>query len=287
MHSQLPLSIMKLPKSEEQILPIWGNSRVVQSSKMLGGYHKIEIYSPQLLEKAKPGQFIMLSPPDGQQRKMILPRPMAIHRKHEDRGTFEVIFKKVGVGTAQLAQTQRDENIYVIGPLGNGFHIPASTKGILLIGRGIGICSIAPVAQEAQKLNIDVTALLSSRADSECVGLGDFQEFEAEILKVSDDTFSSEIYNVEKLLSDRFSIRKPDAIMVCGSNRLIELASRLGALWGVGVQASLEAHMACGLGYCHGCSLGLVNNGKGEGLLVCSDGPIFEVEQSLPVPMHS
>ncbi len=254
---------------------------------MLGGYHRIEIFNPPLIKIAKPGQFIMLSPPDGPQRKMILPRPMAIHRVHPNRGTFDIIFKSVGAGTRQLAQTQRGEDLYVIGPLGNGFYIPPSAKGILLMGRGIGICSIAPVAQEARKSNIGITALLSNRIDSECVGLEDFQDFEAEILRVSEDTFSSEVYKVEKLLSDRFAIRKPDLIMVCGSNRLIELASRLGELWGISVQASVEAHMACGLGYCHGCSLGLANSGKEEGLLVCSDGPIFEVAKSLPGSVHS
>ena len=134
------------------------------------------------------------------------------------------------------------------------------------------------MAQEAQKRQISITALLSSSKRSNCVGMQDFLDFQSEILSVSDDTFSSEVGEVEKLLQDRFKSRKPEAIMVCGSKRLINLAAKLGGLWEISVQASLEAHMACGLGYCHGCSLASPIIADEESPLVCVDGPVFEVQ---------
>jgi hypothetical protein len=37
---------------------------------------------------------------------------------------------------------------------------------------------------------------------------------------------------------------------------------------------SLEARMACGIGYCHGCSHGAVGESE-EAPLVCREGPVF------------
>jgi dihydroorotate dehydrogenase electron transfer subunit len=45
---------------------------------------------------------------------------------------------------------------------------------------------------------------------------------------------------------------------------------------------SLEAHMACGLGYCHGCSSGAPGLAE-EAPLVCRDGPVFRCSASAMV----
>jgi dihydroorotate dehydrogenase electron transfer subunit len=65
-----------------------------------------------------------------------------------------------------------------------------------------------------------------------------------------------------------------DELYVCGSARLLALAATLGRRHGAGVQVSLEAHMACGLGFCHGCAAGRPGL-PNETPLVCSDGPVF------------
>ncbi len=42
--------------------------------------------------------------------------------------------------------------------------------------------------------------------------------------------------------------------------------------------ASLEAHMACGSGSCHGC---VVDTARGK-LRVCSEGPVFALDEVRP-----
>ncbi|MBO0872611.1 MAG: dihydroorotate oxidase electron transfer subunit, partial [Pseudonocardia sp.] len=59
-----------------------------------------------------------------------------------------------------------------------------------------------------------------------------------------------------------------------GSERLARLAAELGGRWRASVQVCLEAHMACGLGYCHGCA---TSTGGGPPRLVCRDGPVFRL----------
>lgn len=276
----MEMQITKLPQNSSLESPTFGHAKVVARSILLGGYYRFEIEWPGLVRKVNCGQFVMLSLPDGKEHRMILPRPMAIHRTNEIKGTFEVIFRVVGSGTKLLSKIEIEEDIYILGPLGNGFEIIETTKNLLLIGRGIGICSITPVAQEAQKRGISSTAVLSSRQKLECIAIEDFQDFGSRVITVADDEGSSEVSKVEYLLLGTYLSSKPDAIMVCGSNRLIELAVKLAQGWQIPVQASLEAHMACGLGYCHGCSLSPASTTNVESPLVCVDGPVFKVSQS-------
>jgi dihydroorotate dehydrogenase electron transfer subunit len=51
--------------------------------------------------------------------------------------------------------------------------------------------------------------------------------------------------------------------------------AQLCAESGVSCQASLEAHMACGVGACLGCSFPTVSGNK----RVCSDGPVFDAAE--------
>lgn len=279
------MRITRLAKNSTPYSPTFGHAKVVARSTLPGGYYRFEIEEPTLISRVNCGQFVMLSLPDGDEQRMILPRPMAIHRINETRGTFEVIFKVVGSGTKQLSKIKIEEDFYVLGPLGNGFEIADSIKDLLLIGRGIGICSIATVAQVAQRKGISSTAVLSSRQKLECIAIEDFKEFGSHVITVADDEGSSEVSKVEDLLLERYLSTKPDTIMVCGSNRLMGLAVKLGEAWQIPVQASMEAHMACGLGYCHGCSLTPASTTNVESPLVCVDGPVFKLSESFKIGM--
>ena len=94
------------------------------------------------------------------------------------------------------------------------------------------------------------------------------------MLPVTDTEGTSTPERVEEFVSPLLRARRVQQILVCGSNRLIALATRLAAPFGVDVQVSLEARMACGIGYCHGCSHGAVGESE-EAPLVCREGPVF------------
>ncbi|GAB3686867.1 iron-sulfur cluster-binding protein [Saccharopolyspora tripterygii] len=73
-----------------------------------------------------------------------------------------------------------------------------------------------------------------------------------------------------------FDSDRPQQILTSGSERLTRLAPELAARWHAGAQVSIEAHMACGLGYCHGCAAGDGGSAH-DAPLVCRDGPVFGV----------
>ena len=91
---------------------------------------------------------------------------------------------------------------------------------------------------------------------------------------MNDSDGSSDPGRLETRLRELLDDAPPALIAACGSARLEALAQRLAGAWGAEVQVALEAHMACGLGYCHGCSTG-DRTASSEAPLVCRDGPVF------------
>jgi dihydroorotate dehydrogenase electron transfer subunit len=96
---------------------------------------------------------------------------------------------------------------------------------------------------------------------------------------VTDAEGTSDITHLRELLSSTLDSAPPQLILTCGSDRLAWLCRELADRWGAEVQVSLEAHMACGLGYCHGCATG-TRSGPEESPLICKDGPVFRLQVS-------
>ena len=52
----------------------------------------------------------------------------------------------------------------MVGPLGVGFAIDRRWKHIVVLGRGVGLATLAPISQLAGECGIGVTAILSARS---------------------------------------------------------------------------------------------------------------------------
>src|SRR5699024_2498290 len=98
------------------------------------------------------------------------------------------------------------------------------------------------------------------------------------VFEVNDADGSSSPESLLTTLTQELDAAPPDVILTCGSNRLITLSETLAERWNCTVQVSVEAHMACGIGYCHGCASGARSEGA-ESPLNCNDGPVFAWKQ--------
>ncbi|WP_051216749.1 dihydroorotate dehydrogenase electron transfer subunit [Microbacterium gubbeenense] len=249
--------------------------RVLAHEAVSETYRRLVLHAPDIARRATAGQFVMVTVPSAS--RVLLPRPMAIHRRRGDVGTIEVIYGVVGRGTRSLAEVATGSELLVTGPLGRGYEIPDADGPVLLIGRGIGICAFMTVAEDAVARGIETTAVLSARTASRVIGEADCRELGIQGVAVTDVDGTSDTKVLQDWLEADFGARPPRAIFVCGSSRLALLAARLGDRWGCDVQVSLEAHMACGIGYCHGCAAPTRTDPAAEGPLVCVDGPVFDV----------
>lgn len=235
-------------------------------------YQRLTLYAPRIAGAALPGQFVMVSVPGPSDMVPPLPRPMAIHRRRPEVGTIDLIISPIGNGTTILTGAPVGTEITLVGPLGRGFELGHDAGRILTISRGIGTCAVMSVVEDSVAERRPHLAVLSGATAAQVVGRADLAELGASGLTVDDVTGTSAVEPLQTTLERMLDSDPPTTIMSCGSRRLIDLASVLGDRWNARVQISVEAHMACGLGYCHGCADS--HDGK-EGPLVCVDGPVF------------
>jgi dihydroorotate dehydrogenase electron transfer subunit len=239
-------------------------------------YWRMSLAAPHVAQTARPGQFVLLTPSHSPEDSVVLPRPMAIYDTDASAGTIDILYGVVGFGTRQLTTFHIGDGITTVGPLGRPFEVAAGTRRLLLIGRGIGACSLTLLARAQVARGAEVVALLSGRHADAVIGAELCRSTGAQVLEVNDADGSSAPTALHARLLDLLDGEPPQFIASCGSDRLANLAQTLGRRWGTAVQVSVEAHMACGLGYCHGCSTGRQGDSV-ESPLVCTVGPVFEL----------
>ena len=70
----------------------------------------------------------------------------------------------MGRGTQGLATLKPGDTLDMVGPLGQGFTIDPKWKNIVVLGRGVGLATMAPISQTAGEMGVRVTAILSARS---------------------------------------------------------------------------------------------------------------------------
>lgn len=232
--------------------------------------------APSIARSARPGQFVLLTVSRDPGRGPVLPRPMAIYDTRRDR-EVHVVYRIVGSGTEELATFGGGETITTVGPLGQPFSVPTRPGArLVLLGRGIGACSLTLLARAASEQHVDVAAITSARVPSALVGRDVYDTTTSHLVEVTDHDGTSDPDQVRGHLRRLAGDHDELVIATCGSARLLAAARDVATATGARLQVSLEARMACGLGYCHGCSTGQVGATQ-EAPLVCVDGPVFDV----------
>ncbi len=255
--------------------------RVTESAAVGRRYHRLLLDAPDLSARARPGQFFHLLCRDGAGNGPYLRRPMSIWRCGPGQPLGFLLHVK-GRGTTALAALRAGDALSVVGPLGHGFTLHPDWRRVLVVARGVGLATLAPLATAAAAQGIAMEAVLSARDPADLMAAEFGGGSGAAILPVFDSDGTSEVQRVELLLRARFAEARPDAVFTCGSNRLFLLLQRLAAEHGIPGQVALEQQMGCGLGMCF-CCVRQVRDATGEvaNLRVCAEGPVFDLQAAL------
>ena len=241
--------------------------------------HLVVKATPKALA-ATPGQFFQLLCPSPDAIEVWFRRPQSVYRVERSSGRLEFLYKVVGRGTQGLATLKPGDMLDMVGPLGRGFTIDRQSKNIVVLGRGVGLATMAPISQLAGQMGVRITAILSARSP-ELALAADLFESVGTVIKVLDTDGSSAVENVEAILRRLIREEKADAFYTCGSNRLLQLMKRIAREHGIPGQAAMEQIMACGLGPCYICVRTFEIDGKKEMRRVCVEGPVFDLQECL------
>ena len=228
------------------------------------------------------GQFFPLLCPQSGDAAPFLRRPMSVYAADRAPGRVEFLYKVTGAGTRGLAALAPGDRLNMLGPLGRGFTLEPTWRHIVVVGRGVGLATLAPLAMMAERSGVGVTAILSVRRPDLVMSTDLFRAHGAAVVVVTDSDRSSDVGNVERLLRDLAAQHQADALFTCGSSRLLLLLQRLGKELGIPGQVALEQQMACALGMCFCCVRDFHAPAGGvEHRRVCWEGPVFDLQEPM------
>ena len=256
-------------------------SVVVSNDQVNEEYRHIVVDVHERAMNARAGQFFHLLCPTPDGAEVWMRRPMSVYRVDRDDRRLEFLYKCEGRGTRGMGLLQPGDEFNITGPLGVGFRLEPGWRNIVVLGRGVGLATLAPLSQLAAERDVGVTAILSAR-NSEVVMSGElFAELGAEVLTVVDTDGSSDVANVERILEELVANGKADAFFTCGSNRLLKLMQGLGRKHGVPGQVAMEQIMVCGFGACYVCFRTFEVGGQRVLRRVCREGPVFDLQEAV------
>ncbi len=210
---------------------------------------------------AQPGQFIMAWLPDMDEKPFSLvgdsPVTLAVARV----GRFSQAVHDLRVG----------EQIWVRGPLGQGFTLPecepeSSESGILLVAGGYGAAPLRFLAGRARAAGWAVTCVIGARTASDIIFLDRFAALGVRV-EVSTDDGSLGHEGTATAVAARLLGQGEYAVLyACGPEAMLDAAEALACEHQLPAQLSYERYMRCAFGVCGSCAR--------EGWLVCRDGPV-------------
>ncbi|MDP6405696.1 MAG: dihydroorotate dehydrogenase electron transfer subunit [Alphaproteobacteria bacterium] len=253
--------------------------RVRENTWVNPEYKHLVLEAPAAALGVGPGQFFHLLCPATATEAPFLRRPMSVYRSDQAAGRLEFLYKVVGAGTRVMAALEPGDDFEVLGPLGHGFEIDPTWRRIVIVARGVGLATLAPLVTAAKAASIGVSAILSARSPELLMSADSMAADGADVVTLTDAEGSSDPAEVEDLVRSLVVTTPIDAFATCGSNRLLALLQRLGAEYDIPGQVALEQTMGCGLGMCF-CCVRRVRTPDGEVYKrVCWEGPVFDLQE--------
>jgi dihydroorotate dehydrogenase electron transfer subunit len=228
------------------------------------------------------GQFYQLRCPVSEASQPFLLRPMSVYGTGPEEGVVEFLYNVTGVGTRALAELAEGGAMDIVGPLGNTFGFSPDYKRIVVVARGVGLATMAPLVRMAGEAGVAVTALMSARSPADLMREEFLRGVPADVHCVYDSDGSSVVEHVEILLREIIDTQRPQAVYTCGSHRLLMLLQRVLADFPqVQGEVAMEQRMACGMGVCLSCvrlfECGTEGASDKQFLRVCREGPVFPI----------
>lgn len=231
---------------------------------------KLEVSAPHIANKALPGQFIVLMVNEHGERI-----PLTIVDTDRSRGSVTIIFQVLGLTTGLLKDVKEGDSLYaLVGPLGHATDIKNYGK-VILVGGGVGIAEIYPVAKALKAAGNNVTVIIGSRTKSLLILESELKSASDNFYVTTDDgsygkkAFTTDILN-ELLLKDSYQL-----VYSVGPIPMMKRSADVTKPFNVKTIVSLNAIMVDGTGMCGCCRVAV----GGEVKFSCVDGPEFDAHK--------
>ncbi|MFH2069513.1 MAG: sulfide/dihydroorotate dehydrogenase-like FAD/NAD-binding protein [Candidatus Omnitrophota bacterium] len=231
----------------------------------------IVLDAPLVAQKAEPGQFVIIRV--HKKGKRI---PLSLADFNPQQNTITIVFQEVGKTTHRLGVLNKGDSIPdLLGPQGNPTEID-KFGNVVLVGGGIGVAPVFPLARKLKEAGNRVTSVLGYRSK-------EYLFWEEKLRSVSDETLiatNDGLYGQKGFVTDILakmmaSDRKIDRILAIGPAVMMKAVADLTRTSGIKTIVSLNSLMVCGMGMCGACRVTVNNKTR----FTCMDGPDFDGHQ--------
>lgn len=236
--------------------------KVIENKKISEGIFKLSVEGNF---KCKPGQFYMLRCWD---KEPLLWRPISIH--NVDENSIEFLYQLVGDGTKLISKLEAQDEIKIIGPLGNGFNLDEIKGKVAVISGGIGVAPMRYLVSSIKEHTDAEIEMFSGFRDN----IYGIEEIDALGVTVKVSTESGR-FGHKGFVTELINLHDYDLVLCCGPEVMMYNLIKLCRKAGTKIYISEEKKMACGIGACLVCTCKTVNGNK----RTCKDGPVFHGDE--------
>jgi len=242
--------------------------KILKKELIAENTYSIIVEAPDLASHTKPGQFVMVIPKEGSGERI----PLTIADSTDT--TITLIFIVAGKSTSELAQFNEGDSIpHVAGPLGKA-SIIHDDEFICLVGGGVGIAAIYPIAKLYAEKGKKVHCILGVRSKEYLFWKEKFDKFCDKVIVASDDGSIGFKGNVVEALKNEYEKEnnKYNLVIAIGPTIMMKFVSIYTEEANIPTIVSLNTMMVDGMGMCGGCRIRYGEDIK----FVCVDGPEFD-----------
>ena len=228
---------------------------------------RLEVKAGHIAKEARAGQFVVLMV--GEEGERI---PLTIVDKDTEKGFITLIAQEVGLTTRLLGSLNIGQSLYaLLGPLGHPTEIKRYGK-VILVGGGVGIAEIYPVAKALKEAANDITTILGARTKELVI-------LEKEIDAVSDNlhiatddgSYGKKAFTTD-VLNDILTSGRYDLVYAVGPIPMMKRVADVTRGFKLKTFVSLNALMVDATGMCGCCRVTV----GGQVKFSCVDGPDFD-----------
>jgi ferredoxin--NADP+ reductase len=230
---------------------------------------RIAVDSPAIAQKARAGQFVVLMTSEQGERV-----PLTVVEADSKKGTIVLIFQEAGLTTKLLGKLNVGDSLYSLGgPLGHATEIKNYGK-VVIVGGGVGIAEIYPVAKALKNAGNHVTTILGARTKDILILEKELREISDELLIATDDGSYGKKGFTTDVLKELLAKGKYDLVYAVGPIPMMKNTANTTKGSGVKTIVSLNALMVDGTGMCGCCRVTV----GGKTQFSCIDGPEFDAQ---------
>jgi dihydroorotate dehydrogenase electron transfer subunit len=232
--------------------------KIARINKIIKETERIKTFILDLKVKAVPGQFGMFWIPGVDEKPMSL---------SYTNGNMGLTVLKLGPFSKRMHELRVGERIGVRAPLGRGFKLVG--EKLLLVGGGVGVAPLAPLAENALAMGKEVTAIIGAMTAKELLFEKRIRRAGAEVLIATDDGTAGKKGYTTDVLREVLKKETFDQCFTCGPEIMMVKVLQQTKEKGIPTQVSLHRYFKCGVGVCGQCAM------DDTGYRVCKEGPCF------------